>query len=474
MSRTHGTELDPLVDQFQHLTSKPRSNEALIILKRIASVVKPIMRVRSWRVGTLAEFIPDDVMLLGTNTNRGEAIHIRLRYPGDENQFLPFENVVDTMLHELCHIVHGPHNQAFNALWDKLRDEHETLLRKGYTGEGFLGKGNVVGGRRMPRSELQRQARAAAERRGRAAGLAQNSGSKLGGQGILRGQSAREIIAAAAERRNRINKGCASAVPDMERKIAQEQAIKQEKIGTTQADKADEDEAALMQAYIDIIQEEDVQKFGPNYLPPSQENPEGALKDNRVQPATDKRKLREEQVQLERQLKSQFSSNPSTKEYEAASKPKPKAQSTSKTSNSRLLGKAPPPKSYKDPCPSPPPALLPHEEESWTCDICTLVNPITYLLCDACTTERPEWFNPPSPSNEMKPTTSQPGLHPSLNTHPNKILASRNAADNIARFAESEREKVQNKPVGWTCRCGDFMESQWWTCSGCGRMKESS
>ena len=490
MSRSQGTELEPLIDQFQHLTSKPRANEALHILKRIASVVKPIMRVRSWRVGTLSEFLPDEHNLLGLNVNRGEAIHIRLRYPGDHNQFLPFENVVDTMLHELSHIVHGPHNQAFNALWDKLRDEHEALLRKGYTGEGFLGKGNVVGGRRMPQSELQRQARAAAERRGRSAALAQNSGSKVGGQGILRGQNAREIIAAAAERRNRVNRGCASAVPDMGRKVAEEQAIKQEKVVTTQADKADEDEAALMQAYIDIIQEEEVQKFGPSYVPPSQENPEGGLKGNPRQPPMDKRKLREEQLELERQLKGQTSTYTPSKEYEPASKPKPKASSTSAASKSRLLSqvptstsaasksrllsKAPTSQPPIDKDPSPPPALLPCEEETWTCEICTLVNPITYLLCDACGTERPEWFNPPSPINEIRTTTSRPGLHPSLNAHPSKILASRNAADNIARFAEKEKQTAQERPVGWTCRCGNFMESQWWTCSGCGRMKESS
>src|ERR1700761_3257332 len=219
MSHTRGTELDPLVDQFQHLSSKTRANEALHILKRIASVVKPLMRVRGWRVGTLAEFFPNDASLLGLNTDRGRLIHLRLRYPGDETQFMPFESGVDTMLHELCHIVHGPHDQAFHALWDKLRDEHESLLRKGYTGEGFLGKGNRVGGRGIPRSELQRQARAAAERRGRSAVLAQGSGSRLGGQGIVRGQNIREIIAAAAERRNRVDRGCGSAMPDMGKKI---------------------------------------------------------------------------------------------------------------------------------------------------------------------------------------------------------------------------------------------------------------
>ncbi|EXJ57138.1 hypothetical protein A1O7_07482 [Cladophialophora yegresii CBS 114405] len=457
MSHTRGTELDPLVDRFQHLTSKARPNEALTILKRVASLVKPIMRVRGWRVGILAEFYPDEHALLGLNTNRGEAIHLRLRYPSDDRQFLPFENIVDTMLHELSHIVHGPHDQAFHALWDKLRDEHEALLRKGYTGEGFLGKGNRLGGRGIPRSELQRQARAAAERRGRNAILAQGSGSKLGGKGILRGQDAREIIAAAAERRNRVNRGCGSTVPDMGKKLAQEQAIKKEKVATTQAEKADEDEAALMQAYIEIIQEEEAQKFGAGYVPPSQDNPTGGYEQgNTVQPPTDLRKLREEQLEIERQLRENPGSPTSTTEYEPGSKPKPEPASK--------------------PAPAtPPPARLPHEEQTWTCEICTLINPITYLLCGACETERPPWFNPPSPSPVPSSTSNNTRSTKSSKPQPHNLLASRNAADNIARFESAARQKAQINPVGWTCgQCGNWMESQWWTCSMCGKMKPSS
>ncbi|ETI25829.1 hypothetical protein G647_02606 [Cladophialophora carrionii CBS 160.54] len=463
MSQTRGTELDPLVDQFQHLTSKARPNEALNVLKRVASLVKPIMRVRGWRVGVLAEFYPDEHALLGLNTNRGEAIHLRLRYPSDDRQFLPFENIVDTMLHELSHIVHGPHDQAFHALWDKLRDEHEALLRKGYTGEGFLGKGNRLGGRGIPRSELQRQARAAAERRGRNAVLAQGSGTKLGGKGILRGQDAREIIAAAAERRNRVNRGCGNTVPDMGRKLAQEQAIKKEKVATTQAEKADEDEAALMQAYIEMIQEEEAQLFGAGYIPPSRDNPTGGFKQgNTVQPPTDMRKLREEQLQIERQLREKPESNTSTTEYEPGSKP----NSMSK----------PKPASNPTSAPPPPPARLPHEEQTWTCEICTLINPITYLLCGACETERPPWFNPPSPPPSSSTLSSTSNARAkSSKPQPHNVLASRNAADNIARFESAAKQKAQTNPVGWTCgQCGNWMESQWWTCSMCGRMKASS
>jgi len=93
-------EIDPLITSYQHDTTKPRAAEALQTLRKVASLVKPIMRQRGWRVGTLTEFFPPEKNLLGLNWNRGQKICLRLRYPGDETQFLPTEDVVDTMLHE--------------------------------------------------------------------------------------------------------------------------------------------------------------------------------------------------------------------------------------------------------------------------------------------------------------------------------------------------------------------------------------
>lgn len=93
-------EIDPLVFEYQHDRHRSRESEALTMLKKIASLVKPIMRRRTWKVGTLSEFYPHQQNLLGLNINRGQKICLRLRYPYDERQFLPLEQVVDTMLHE--------------------------------------------------------------------------------------------------------------------------------------------------------------------------------------------------------------------------------------------------------------------------------------------------------------------------------------------------------------------------------------
>lgn len=61
-------EFDALVSEYSHLQKFSRSDEALQKLKKIASLVKPIMRARNWKVGVLAEFYPDTQNLLGRNS----------------------------------------------------------------------------------------------------------------------------------------------------------------------------------------------------------------------------------------------------------------------------------------------------------------------------------------------------------------------------------------------------------------------
>lgn len=58
-------EHDALILQYSHLDKFPRDQDALHALRKIASLVKPLMRARGWTVGTLAEFYPDQQNLLG-------------------------------------------------------------------------------------------------------------------------------------------------------------------------------------------------------------------------------------------------------------------------------------------------------------------------------------------------------------------------------------------------------------------------
>jgi hypothetical protein len=54
-----------LVRTFTHLAGQLHAPEALQTLKRIADLVHPIMKRHGWVLPVLAEFFPDEAMLLG-------------------------------------------------------------------------------------------------------------------------------------------------------------------------------------------------------------------------------------------------------------------------------------------------------------------------------------------------------------------------------------------------------------------------
>lgn len=56
---------DVWVQSFTHLKDMPRADTALELLKKTASLVKPIMRKHGWVLPVLAEFYPDNPSLLG-------------------------------------------------------------------------------------------------------------------------------------------------------------------------------------------------------------------------------------------------------------------------------------------------------------------------------------------------------------------------------------------------------------------------
>ncbi|CAN6989588.1 unnamed protein product [Brassica oleracea var. botrytis] len=61
------------------------------------------MTRRKWRVKLLSEFCPTNPRLLGVNVNRGVHVKLRLRRVNHDADFLSYHQVLDTMLHELCH-----------------------------------------------------------------------------------------------------------------------------------------------------------------------------------------------------------------------------------------------------------------------------------------------------------------------------------------------------------------------------------
>ncbi|KEQ67077.1 zinc ion binding protein [Aureobasidium melanogenum CBS 110374] len=257
-------EHDALFGSYEHLMDCPQPEEALLRLRKIASLVKPLMRKRSWKVRVLSEFLPDDERLLGLNINRTYKICVRLRYTHNPGTFLPIEQCVDTLLHELSHIVFGAHDSNFHALWDELRDDHETLLLRGYTGEGFLTGGRKLGGGPVPpQHEMRRLARANAEQR---RVLQKGSGRTVGGKRIPPGADLRKVLADAADRRATIDRGCASGT-------AQAINLAEQAGRHTFKTKAEEDDAnnrAIAEALFDLIEEEEAQKMNGTFsTPPS-------------------------------------------------------------------------------------------------------------------------------------------------------------------------------------------------------------
>jgi DNA-dependent metalloprotease WSS1 len=443
--RAPPAELEPLIGSFVHEAHRPRADEALKSLQKIASMVKPIMRTRNWFVGQLTEFYPAETNLLGLNVNRGQEIRIRLRYHGDANQFLPFEQVVDTMLHELSHIVHGPHDDHFHALWNQLRDEHETLLRKGYTGEGFLGKGNRVGGTgRIPMHEARRKARAAAEKRRT---LTAGSGQKLGGSGALprSANEARAAILAAIERRKIIERGC--GVGTDEDMIEQATRPDDRNVVTTKAANIDVDEDMMMKAFIDLIQEEERNLHGDSYVPPSQENPSG-MRALGPPPPLSPNTLRAQQVNIEAELKK--NKLPPALPTDT----KPKLNSGTKHVQQWRPTPSVPIRPTQKTTP-----LAPSLPETWTCNICTLINPIHASHCDVCEGPRPAAFSP----LEIKKDA------------PNALKPRLKSEDAWARIMAQEDAKNQSKAAAWKCHsCLNFNDQMWWSCENCGTVKISS
>ncbi|KAK4751578.1 hypothetical protein SAY87_005060 [Trapa incisa] len=201
--------------EIKALKKKPGEDEAMKTLDRIAKQVQPIMRKRQWRVKLLSEFCPKNARLLGLNVNRGVNVKLRLRRPNRDHEFYPYDQVLDTMLHELCHIVHGPHDARFYNLWDELRKECEELISRGIsgTGEGFDLQGRRLGclSRQPPLSALRRTAAEAAEKRAVLGSLLPSGPRRLGGDNhIMAALSPVQAAAMAAERRLQDDIWCGS------------------------------------------------------------------------------------------------------------------------------------------------------------------------------------------------------------------------------------------------------------------------
>eukprot|EP00842_Homolaphlyctis_polyrhiza_P001458 jgi/Hompol1/2312/HPOL_001971-RA len=196
---------------LRHLGGRADADRGLALLKRVAAHVRPIMKSKGFRVGTLEEFYPSQSSLLGLNVNRGQTIRLRLRSAGNDRQFLNFEDIVGTMLHELTHNIHGPHDATFYRYLDDLISEYEGLITSG----SFQPDGKMLGGRSISPQDARLAAIQAIEKRKRLNQLTQGSGQRLGGgKNLDRSLTPAQLAAAAAERRRYDNICCGGGYGD--------------------------------------------------------------------------------------------------------------------------------------------------------------------------------------------------------------------------------------------------------------------
>jgi hypothetical protein len=451
-------EHDALFGSYEHLKDCPQPEEALLRLRKIASLVKPLMRKRSWKVKVLSEFLPDDERLLGLNVNKTFKICMRLRYTHNPGTFLPIEQCVDTLLHELSHIIFSDHDSKFHGLWDELRDDHETLVMRGYTGEGFLTGGKKLGGGPVPpQHEMRRLARANAEQR---RVLQKGSGRIVGGQRVPPGADLRRILADAAQRRAIIDRGCASGT-------AQANNLAEYAGRHTFKRKAEEDDAnnrAIAEALFDLMEEEEAQKMKGTFSTPSSTGGMTWSKEHGLaisEPSTtdsDLPKSEEEQIRwaLQESLKgSQSRKRPLSNEEEVQVLPSPSL--STKSSLGAASRKDTPfidlTQDDEDEAPTKKPMTKPPtpDPSSWACRVCTCINLHTHLVCDACGEERPAFMVPNGSS----------GVGQKENARPMPVY--------------TEKKQAKKEVLGWNCReCGTFVEKMWWCCTLCGLMKDRS
>lgn len=266
--------------------------------------------------------------------------------------------------------------------------------------------------------EARRRARAAAEKR---KALSKGSGQKLGGEPVMRGTDIRKVIADAAQRRITVTKGCASGT-DQGREIARD--VEENRNGfRTKAQEDDANERAIMQAYIDLIQEDEKEKYGDSYLPPTENNPAGPR---------------------------------------ATMSPPPSSQAPSIPTSTKPTLNEEPQGSRVD-------LTTEDDPDTWTCEVCTLVNPNQFLACDACTVERPL----SKPALPARPNDGNAKM-PDTRQKPNALKPRQSVVKSLAALEAQEASKPA-KPMGWLCHlCNNWMESQWWTCANCGHMKQAS
>ncbi|MCJ1309388.1 hypothetical protein MMC25_003047 [Agyrium rufum] len=120
----------------------PGEKYAQDFLERVAAICHPVMKANHLNVMSLEEYEPNREFI-GRNFNAGEVIQLVLKAPYS-GHWLPFRSVVMVMMHELAHCKQMNHSGAFWKVRNGYAAEMRELWTKGYTGDGFWGRGKTV------------------------------------------------------------------------------------------------------------------------------------------------------------------------------------------------------------------------------------------------------------------------------------------------------------------------------------------
>ncbi|XBH90381.1 DNA-dependent metalloprotease WSS1-like [Triticum dicoccoides] len=107
--------------EIRALKRKPEEPTAHALLDRVAKKVQPSCAAASGASRSSPSSQPEAAGAQRQLRHRGEAVKLRLWRDGRDLDFIPYEEVLDTMLHKIAHNARRPHNAQFYKLWDELR-----------------------------------------------------------------------------------------------------------------------------------------------------------------------------------------------------------------------------------------------------------------------------------------------------------------------------------------------------------------
>ncbi len=298
--------------------------------------------------------------------------------------------------------MHSPHDASFYKLLAELEEEYYDLKRKGYSGEGFHSDGNRLQGLRLNEYEGRKKGLAAAEKRLQQQRV-MGRGGVLGGSKVV-GKTMREIVAEAAERRQKDDKTCKVDTKEAEEEArkaqeesvvvdaTEEDAVEQPEAVSSRKRSLSEAEAEAGTADAPIVIDDDVPDEAPR---PACTRPTWATEASAGSTASSWTISAASTPPTSRPPSAPRDSKPAT-----AGAPRSGPNSSSKAATG-LPTSGPSPSitpSISDATSSTASAISDSATKpkaprkpptTWTCGVCTLINPVAARQCEACENPRP-------------------------------------------------------------------------------------